>query len=114
MKKTPTVPRGLSPKSRGIWRDLTREYGFESHELGQLEAALRWQDRSEDLIADVEGANADDRARLVKLAMDAASTSLRFWRALKFYDPARPARRPGRPSGDQWSAQRKAQIKAAS
>src|SRR5262245_44835716 len=113
MKKT-SVPRGLSAKSREIWRRLTAEYAFEVHESAQLEAALRWQDRSEELATQASTANERMRPRLVKLAMDAASTSLRFWRALKFFDPANPTRRPGRPSDGEWSAQRKAQMREAS
>ena len=47
-------------------------------------------------------------AQLVKQSLDAATTALRDRRTLKFTDPAVPKRRPGRPSGDDWSAQLKA------
>jgi hypothetical protein len=45
---------------------------------------------------------------LIAARRDALLASARFWRQLKFEDPARPARRPGRPGGDNWSAARKA------
>ena len=43
---------------------------------------------------------------LLKQAMDASTTGLRFWRQLKFTDGT-PARRPGRPSDLDWSPKRK-------
>ncbi len=104
MTKKSAIPRGLSTKSRALWHALTRDYDFEPHERLQLENALRWDDRSVELARQAEVA--DDKQRLTKLAIDAASTSLRYWRILRFTDPSVPKRRPGRPSGNSWSRQR--------
>jgi hypothetical protein len=41
---------------------------------------------------------------------DAATVALRYWKALGFKDDPHAVRRPGRPSGDDWSAQRKRAI----
>ena len=101
----PLAPRGLSAKSRRIWRRLLTDYGFGTHERAHLEAALRWQDRSEALAVEADAPGADT-GRLLKLATDAASTSLRYWRLLKFSD-GQQAARPGRPSGDAWSPKRR-------
>jgi hypothetical protein len=49
-----------------------------------------------------------DQGRVLKLAMDAAATSLRFFRALKIREADQPARRPGRPADENWSRQRQA------
>jgi hypothetical protein len=40
--------------------------------------------------------------------VDALLASARFWRQLKFVDPDKPTRRPGRPGGDAWSTSRAA------
>jgi hypothetical protein len=106
--KIPTMPAGLSPLSQGVWGDLLGQHHFERQELEALAQALKWQDVSAGLLAHAEAATEPDRSKLFKLAMDAATCSLRFWRVLKFTDGA-GARRPGRPSDDNWSQQRKLQ-----
>ena len=109
---TTAIPHGLSQKSRAVFGTVTHDYAFAAQELLQLESALRWHDRSELLAEQADAADAAHRPRLTKLAMDAASTSLRFWRALRFVDPLNPPRRPGRPTGDEWSGQRRQQARA--
>ena len=101
----PTMPDGLSAKSQEVWRELLAQHRFERHELEALANALKWQDVSTALLADAERASEPQRSKLHKLAMDAATCSLRFWRALKFTEGT--ARRPGRPSDDEWSEKRR-------
>ena len=103
----PTMPEGLSAASQAVWRDLLAQHRFERHELEALANALTWQDESTALRAEAERASEPQRSKLRKLAMDAATCSLRYWRTLKFVDGT--ARRPGRPSDDGWSAKRKLQ-----
>jgi hypothetical protein len=108
--QTPLVPKGLSPRSRAIWRDLVTEHQFEANELVSFRRALEWFDRSDALIASADGmADARERAALTKQAMDASDCGLRYWRVLKFVDPVMK-RRPGRPSDDGWSIQRREQA----
>ena len=110
--QTPPVPKGLSPRSRAIWSDLVTEHAFEANELVSLRRALEWFDRSDALIASADRAtDAKERAGLTKQAMDASNCGLRYWRVLKFVDPVLK-RRPGRPSHDGWSAQRREQAVA--
>jgi hypothetical protein len=107
MTTSAQVPRGLSAGSADIWKALTTQLSFERRELYVFERALRWWDQSDQWLRDSEKAAGRDQARLVKQSMDAASAALRLWRSLKFTDgPA--SRRPGRPSGADWSPQRKA------
>ena len=103
-----SVPRGLSPTSAGIWRELTTLHRFEAHELVAFERALTWFDLSDQWLLDAAAAEGRERAQLTKQAMDAATSGLRFWRTLKFVD-GNQARRPGRPSDGDWSAKRKLQ-----
>ena len=106
--QTPPVPRGLSPRSRAIWRDLVTEYTFEKNELVSLRRALEWFDRSDALIASAVGTtDARERAALLKQAKDASNCGLRYWRTLKFTEGV-ATRRPGRPSDDAWSLKRQA------
>lgn len=106
------VPRGLSSWARGVWRELTAECEFERHELVTFERALRWFDASDALFASAQDAKEPKEQRdLLKQSMDASNTALRHWRALKWPTPA-GARRPGRPSGAEWSPARKAAVNA--
>ena len=105
---TPPPPQDLSPASVQIWKDVIRDHEFESHEVPLLMSALRWRDRSTTWLEESETAVGREEARLIKQSLDAAQTSLRHWRALKFTD-ADNKRRPGRPSGDAWSAKRRRQ-----
>lgn len=106
---TPLRPVTLTPASLAIWDELTERHQFEPHELVTFERALRWFDRSDQSLASADAAvDGRERAQLMKQAMDGANCGLRYWRALKFTDGT-TARRPGRPSGDDWSAKRKLQ-----
>lgn len=102
------APSGLSPRSQAIWSELVAAHDFADFELVTFTRALEWFDQ-----ADAKAAQAADAkdpaesARLLKVSMDAATTALRFWRTLKFPPPV-GVRRPGRPSGPDWSASRKA------
>lgn len=102
------MPEGLSAASQAVWRAMLAQHHFETHELSALANALRWEDQSTALLIDAAAATEPARSKLLKLGMDAATCSLRFWRSLKFRD-GDTARRPGRPSGDAWSAKRKLQ-----
>src|SRR5262245_46346734 len=111
MGTQPPVPAGLSEASTALWRAVMGEHRFEPHETATFESYLRWRDRSEQWMAESKRATGRDQARLVKQGIDAAQTSLRHLRALKFTDPDALTRRPGRPAGDNWSAKRKAQAR---
>ncbi len=101
------TPKGLSSQSADIWAAVTAENAFSAHETPLLEAWLRWADRSEAWFREAQSLTGTAQAALLKRAMDAATTSLRFRKALKFTDPDAAVRRPGRPSGDGWNAKRK-------
>ena len=105
------APRELSPASAQIWRDVIHDHEFEAHELPLLVSALRWRDKSTAWLQESEEATGREQARLVKQSLDAAQTSLRHWRALKFTDPEGKTRRPGRPAGDAWSPKRRQQAR---
>jgi hypothetical protein len=62
---------------------------------------LRWWDVSDALLVEAETLTGREHDRKLKLAADAATTALRFWRALKFISGA-PVRRPGRPPKPTW------------
>ena len=78
----------------------------------RFERALGWWDRSDIWLEASVKAEGRERSQLIKLSLDGSLTALRYWRTLKFLDPVVPKRRPGRPTGDDWSVQRKA-LKAA-
>ena len=103
------VPKGLSRKSRRIWETLTTEHRFESHELVSLARALAWFDKADGWLRAAERAQAREAQQLVKQSMDASNCGLRYWRTLKFTEGV-AARRPGRPSDDDWSRKRKLQA----
>ena len=98
----PTMPDGLSALSQGVWRDLLTQHRFERFELEALGNALKWQDVSNALLADAETMTEPEKSRLRKLAIDASTCSLRYWRSLKFSTDG-ATRRPGRRPGDGWS-----------
>ncbi len=102
------IPQGLSPQSADLWRELTDRHRFADFELVTFRRALQWFDRSDAVSAQAATATGREQAALLKLSMDSANTGLRFWRQLKFTD-GQPARRPGRPSGDEWSPKRRLQ-----
>ena len=64
--------------------------------------ALTWWDLEDVLRLEAESLSGREKERRLKAAGDASTTALRHWRTLKFVDPAKPARRPGRPSGKPW------------
>jgi hypothetical protein len=104
----PPIPAGLSPESASLWKALTTRHRFADFELVTFRKALEWFDRADALCADADRADGRESAALLKQAMDASCCGLRFWRQLKFTG-GEAARRPGRPSGDLWSAKRQAQ-----
>lgn len=95
-------PADLSPKSQALWIELLQASEFRRDELTALERALRLFDDADKLRADGE----------LKLSLDCSNAALRYWRLLKFVEPS-PARRPGRPSGDEWSSKRRSQAQDA-
>src|SRR6266542_5325759 len=95
-------PAGLLPLSRALWIDLHEVNHFAAHEDYQLEPSLRWFDETARLRDEAEALTGRDRAQRSRAAMDASTTGLRHWRTLKFTDPAKPPRRPGRPPGRGW------------
>ena len=110
--KQPDPPAGLSRASQRVWQELTALHAFEPHELIAFDRALGWWDRSDTWLAASDKVEGRERSQLIEQSLDAGMAALRHWRTLKFLDPTVPKRRPGRPSGDDWSAQRKA-LKAA-
>jgi hypothetical protein len=100
------APKGLSRRARRTWATLTDAHTFEGFELVTFTRALKWWDVSDAFYADAMTATGKDRAALLKLSMDANSSALRCWRTLRFPVPA-GVRRPGRPSGANWSTARK-------
>jgi hypothetical protein len=108
---TSRTPRGLSAGSRGVWRTLIARYECVEHELITLERALKWFDRSDALLREADALTGQARAATLKQSMDASTVALRHWRLLKFRDEL--SRRPGRPSGDDWSPKRKLLAAAA-
>jgi hypothetical protein len=97
---TPAPPADLTPKAQRLWADLLADHAFRRDELAALEHALRLFDDADRL----------READQVKLSLDCRNAGLRFWRLLKF-TTGEAVRRPGRPSGDDWSAQRRAQAR---
>ena len=95
-------PSGLSRRSRALWTELHSANDFAAHEDDQLERALRWFDVAARLLREAETLNGPLALVRLKAASDAATTGLRHWRTLKFVDPAKPSRRPGRPPGKPW------------
>jgi hypothetical protein len=104
-KRPQRPPAGLSKWARGVWNTLLTDNDFSDSELVAFTRALRWWDLSDKLLAEAASAG-NGRAQLTKLSLDAATSALRHWRTLKFTDPAKPTRRPGRPGGEAWSATR--------
>jgi hypothetical protein len=92
-------PKGLQPAQAETWRDLVAAYPRWSRaELYAFEMFLRLQGQADECEA---------RGDLA-LALKARTVGFRFWRTLKFTDPAQPAAKVGRPSGSNWNAARKA------
>jgi len=102
----PRPPASLSEWARGVWSQLLEANAFDPHEVVTFRRALEWWDRSDRWMAESEQATGRERGALVKQALDASTAALRHWKALKFTDAT--TRRPGRPSGPNWSASRKA------
>jgi len=98
----PRPPSGLSRRSRALWTELHSANDFAAHEDDQLERALKWYDVADSLLREAERLDGRERGARLKAAGDAATTGLRHWRTLKFVDPTRPTRRPGRPPGKPW------------
>jgi hypothetical protein len=104
-------PDDLSEISKALWLEMTATHAWDRHELVTFEWALKWQDTSRAATEQAKAAKGAELARLTKLSLDASTAALRHWRALKFPAPE-GARRPGRPSGSNWSAARKAAMES--
>jgi hypothetical protein len=94
--------------ARTVRRDLLTAHEFGLHEILTLDRALTWWDITDGLLEESRVLVGRERDARLKAAGDASASALRCWRTLKFTDPTHPARRPGRPSGPNWSAVRKA------
>ena len=115
MKETRPTPKGLAPRSRGLWREYTTEYDFVPHEAELFEQCLRSQELDDRIaaIVDAEGVRVDGKPHNMLAALrDARQTALRMWRAVGFKVEDEERRRPGRPAGDQWNPKRKAAAEA--
>jgi hypothetical protein len=89
-----------------LWTDLHALHDFDRHELVAFERALEWWDRSDQWLEESKAATGQDRSRLVKQSLDAATAALRCWKTLRFAAPGGTSKRPGRPSDSRWSAMR--------
>jgi hypothetical protein len=99
---SPPPPSGLSRGARALWSELHASHVFEVHEELNFAHALKWLDLSDALLREAAKLKGRERIARLKSAADAAATSLKFFRTLRFVDPARPARGPGRPPGKPW------------
>ena len=92
-------PRKLSPESLARWHELHAAYQFSVAENIALNEHLAANDRAARFAT--SGKN--------ELAQKERQSAHRWWRSLKF--PAGAAtRKPGRPSGEHWSAQRRGSL----
>ena len=96
-------PKDLSPWGKRVWLELLASHDFAPHELVVFVRALQWFGVADTLRLEADGLRGRERDAKLKAAGDASTAALRHWRILKFVDPARPARRPGRPSGKPWT-----------
>ena len=80
----PQPPENLSEWATSVWIELTQAHDFAAHELVVFARALRWWDRSDAALVAAETAEGPELARLTKLSLDAATSALRHWRALRF------------------------------
>src|SRR5215831_20047765 len=110
----PPRPPGLSPRSRRLRRTLLAAYTFAEHELEWLHRALEQHDLADQCARTIEreGLVVDGKAHpLLAVRRDALLAGARYWRQLKFTEDPTPARRAGRPKGEQWSPSRAAAAK---
>jgi len=77
-------PQGCSAWARRTWIELTTRLDFQDYELLALERALGWWDRSDAWLLEAASLEGAAQGAMVKRALDAAQTGLRFWRTLKF------------------------------
>ena len=106
--------RGLSPRSRQLRRRLLTSHVYAPHELEWLDRALAQFDLADecDAIIAREGLQVDGKAHpLLAVRRDALLAGARYWRQLRFTEDPTPARRAGRPKGEQWSPSRAAAAK---
>jgi len=99
-------PAGLSRWAKGVWRELMAGNDFTPNEVVTFSRALTWFDLADALQLEAADLRGREKDRKLKAAADASTTGLRFWRTLKFVDPTKPARRPGRPPGKGWTQMR--------
>src|SRR5215475_2032403 len=110
----PPRPRGLSQRSRQLRRRLLTSHVYAPHELEWLDRALAQFDLADecDAIIAREGLQVDGKAHpLLAVRRDALLAGARYWRQLRFTEDPTPARRAGRPKGEQWSPSRAAAAK---
>jgi hypothetical protein len=102
-------PPGLSKRSLSLWTELQADYEFTVPDEAILRRALEAYDLSDELqvAARKVGVSSKDARALLAAARDAALVGLRHWAALGFPKADLGAPRRGRPSGDDWSRQRR-------
>jgi hypothetical protein len=104
------APPGLSKRSLELWTELQAMYEFTVADEAILRRSLEAYDLHDELQAGARkvGRSSKDARSLLGAARDAALVGLRHWAALGFPKADLGAtRRPGRPSGDDWSRQRR-------
>jgi hypothetical protein len=79
--------RGLGRKKA---EEFQRVFSLPPHSIEGYLTSLRQE---------AKGLRERERDRKLKAAADAATTALRYLRGMKFVDPSKPTRRPGRPPG---------------
>jgi hypothetical protein len=102
-------PAGIS---RRVWAAVLSQNDFAPHERITYDLAGRWWAIHDQQLLEAEALTGRERDAKIKAAGDSATVALRHWRALKFVDPSKPARGPGRPSGLAWSAAGRAAMAA--
>jgi phage terminase small subunit len=108
-------PADLSPWAQQKWRGLHEESEFSAADelLGEFMVVAFDLAREFLQISKTEGLMKGGKVHPALAGhRDAVQTAIRCWRALKFQDDPEDARRPGRPSGDNWSPRRAAAARA--
>jgi hypothetical protein len=105
--RLPVAPKGLTARSRGIWRGVNRDFDLLDHEQAILEQSLRALDRSEEARAAVDRDGAVVQGRYgpkvhpaAALERDSRTAFLRGLRELGLDPNAVETRPPPRPRKD--------------
>jgi hypothetical protein len=106
---SPRPPRDLSVRATRLWDELHRDATFSPDCDEYLERALRCFDLADELTAAARPAGFDTpKGRgLLAAARDQHMVGLKLFQACGLDRLDATPRRPGRPSGDQWSALRR-------